>query len=96
MEVTKKTYVIQERGQITLPVDLRRKYGLKKGDVVVFEETADGILISPREALVMRLMDEIGTALRERGVTLDELIEDGREIRGELLKELYGIDPDDD
>lgn len=94
--MAKKTYVIQERGQITLPADLRRKYGLKKGDAVVFEETADGILISPREALVMRLLDSIGAELKKRGVTLEDLIEDGRQIRGELLKDLYGIEPDDE
>jgi AbrB family looped-hinge helix DNA binding protein len=96
MEMTKKAYVIQERGQITLPAGLRRKYGLKKGDIVVFEETVDGILISPRETLVMRLLDDIGGELKQRGVTLEDLIEGGREIRGELLKKLYGIEPEDD
>lgn len=94
--MAKKTYVIQERGQITLPADLRRKYGLKKGDVVVFEETDDGILISPRETLVMRLLDDIGADLKQRGVTLEDLIEGGRESRDELLKELYGIEPEDE
>lgn len=94
--MTKKAYVIQERGQVTLPAGLRRKYGLKKGDIVVFEETEDGILISPRETLVMRLLDDIGGELKQRGVTLEDLIEGGREIRGELLKELYGIEPEDD
>ena len=92
----KRTYVIQERGQITLPAELRRKFGLKRGDVVVFEETADGILISPRETLVMRLLDDIGAELRQRGVTLEDLIDSGRELRGELLQELYGITSDDD
>lgn len=92
----KRTYVIQERGQITLPAELRRKFGLKRGDVVVFEETADGILISPRETLVMRLLDDIGAELRQRGVTLEDLMDSGRELRGELLQELYGIPPDDD
>jgi hypothetical protein len=28
--------------------------------------------------------------LRKQGLSLDELIESGREIRGELLKEMYG------
>ena len=92
--MAEKTYVIQERGQITLPVDLRRKYGLKKGDVIRFEDTADGILINPREALVMRLLDDIGSELAKRGVTLEDLVESGRELRGDLLKDLYGIEPD--
>jgi len=63
-------------------------------DVVVFEETEQGLLVSPREALLMRLLDEIGEELKERGVTLEELMERGREIRGGLLKEMYGIEAD--
>ena len=55
----KRDSTIQENGQITLPVEWRRRYGLKKGDVVVFKETEDGLLISPREALAMSLLDEI-------------------------------------
>ena len=87
----KKTYVIQENGQVTLPAEWREKYGLKKGDVVVFEETEKGLLINPRQALAMSLLDEIGEALEEKGVTLDELIERGREIRGEMVEEKYGL-----
>jgi antitoxin PrlF len=94
--VVKQAYTIQENGQVTLPIEFRRKYGLKKGDVVIFKETDDGLLISPREALAMKLLDEIGEALEERGIDLDELIESGREIRAEMLKEQYGIDAEDD
>jgi antitoxin PrlF len=94
--VAKQAYTIQENGQVTLPIDFRRKYGLKKGDVVIFKETDDGLLISPREALAMKLLDEIGEALEERGIDLDELIESGREIRADMLKERYGIDAEDD
>lgn len=89
MQVAKKTYVVQERGQVTLPREFRKKYGLKKGDVIVFRETEEGLLISPREAQVMQLLDEIGEALREKGISLDELIESGREIREELYQEKY-------
>lgn len=94
--MSKKTYTIQENGQVTLPIEFRRKYGLEKGDIVVFEETDAGLLISPREALAMKLLDEIGEALQERGISLDDLIESGRDIRGEMLKEKYGLDPGDD
>ena len=44
----------------------------------------------------MRTLDDIGRELKQRGVTLEDLIKDGREIRGDLLKELYGIEPEDD
>jgi AbrB family looped-hinge helix DNA binding protein len=92
----KKTYTIQENGQVTLPAEWREKYGLKKGDVVVFEEIEQGLLVSPRVVLAMKLLDEIGEELKAKGVTLEELMERGRQIRGEILKEEYGIDAGDD
>lgn len=88
----KRAYTIQENGQVTLPSEWRDKYGLKKGDFVVFEETQDGLLISPREVLALKLLDEIGEALEARGITLDELIESGREIRQEIYDEKYRTD----
>jgi len=43
------------------------------------------------ESAANRLLDSIGDALRERGVTLDELIESGREERGAIFAEKYGL-----
>jgi AbrB family looped-hinge helix DNA binding protein len=94
MEV-KRTYTIQENGQVTLPSEWREKYGLKKGDFIVFKETDEGLLISPREALAMKLLDEIGDTLKEKGIDLDELIESGREIRQEIYDEKYARDETD-
>lgn len=54
----------QEKGQITIPAELRRKFGWKKGDVVAITETGDEILIVPREVAVSRALDEIGRILR--------------------------------
>jgi AbrB family looped-hinge helix DNA binding protein len=95
MMVAKKTYTIQENGQITLPAEWRRRYGLKKGDPVMFKETEEGLLISPKEAQVLSLLDEIGESLKAKGITLEELIESGREIRQELYEEKYARDSDE-
>lgn len=35
------------RGQVTLPVDLLRKFGLKEKDYVQITETEEGVLIQP-------------------------------------------------
>lgn len=87
---------IREKGQITLPAEIRRKYHLKEGDLVGFQETPEGILITPKAVIAAKLLDEIGAKLRESGVTLEELLASGREIRGDLLKEMYGMDPAED
>lgn len=88
---TSKLSMIQEKGQVTIPAHLRRKLGLKKGDMVAFIETDQGILISHQEAVALDALRKIGESLRTQGVTLEELLEGGQQIRGELLNEMYGI-----
>jgi AbrB family looped-hinge helix DNA binding protein len=38
---------ISEKGQISLPVALRNRYGLKKGDKLVIEEIEGAFLLRP-------------------------------------------------
>ena len=82
---------IQEKGQVTLPADVRRQLGLKKGDLVAVTTTPDGILITPQEVVASQALAEIGEALREQGLSLEDMIERGRSIRSRLLREQYGI-----
>jgi len=91
-----KLSVLQERGQVTIPAEIRRKLGLKKGDLVAFVETDDGVLISPRQAIAMEALDRMGGVLKEQGITLEELIASGRDIRGEIAEEKYRLEPQDD
>jgi len=64
--------------------------------VVAFIETENGILISPQEVLAMDVLDRVGKILKERGVSLEELIDSGREVKGEMVEEDYGLEPEDD
>lgn len=85
---------VQEKGQVTLPAAARRRLGIKKGDIVAVTETADGFLIVPQAIIAANDIENMRRILEEEGFSLDELIESGREIRGELLREKYGIGPD--
>ena len=85
------TVRVQEKGQITLPTQFRKKMNLRKGDLVTFIETKDGVLIKSAKVLLTESLDEIGEALRAEGITLEQWIERGREIRGKLLEEMYGL-----
>lgn len=89
-------YTIQENGQVTLPKELRREFKLSKGDAVIFERTAEGWLIRKGEPDPMKLLDELGAFLAARGITLNELIASGRDIREEIVHEQYGVEPGDD
>lgn len=82
---------VQEKGQVTLPAEVRKNLGLKKGDLVAVVETPDGVLITPQEVIATRALDRIGEILRAQGLTLEEMIESGREERGRIIEKLYGI-----
>ena len=80
---------VQEKGQVTIPNEIRRKLNLKKGDLVMFVETEAGYTIKPAEVVVSDALAEIGEALQAKGISLEELIERGRAIREELVEEEY-------
>ncbi len=86
---------VQSKGQVTIPTEIRKRLGLKKGDLVAFVETEDGVLISPREVVLTKALATIGEALKEKGITLDQLMEDGHAIRGQLMEEHYGLRTDE-
>ena len=87
----RKLVRVQEKGQVTLPSDVREKLGLKKGDLVAVMETEGGIFISPQQAVANQALDKIGDILREKGLSLEELIESGRAERGNIIEKKYGI-----
>jgi AbrB family looped-hinge helix DNA binding protein len=93
---------VQKRGQITIPSDLRAEFGIEPGDQVAFVRTPDGILITTLEdqkvVRLRRLLAEMKSILQEqqevdgKSYSLEELIESGRDIRGEILMEKHGLD----
>jgi AbrB family looped-hinge helix DNA binding protein len=53
-----KLSVVQEKGQVTIPAEIRKKLGLKKGDLVAFVETEQGVLLSPQEVIASEALDQ--------------------------------------
>jgi antitoxin PrlF len=82
---------MQEKGQVTIPTEIRKKLGLKRGDLVAVMETPEGVFITPQQVVATKALDRIGDVLKEQGLSVDELIASGRDIRGDLLQEAYGI-----
>jgi AbrB family looped-hinge helix DNA binding protein len=77
---------VQEKGQVTIPLEIRQRLGLKKGDLVTFVITEAGVVIMPAEVIVTEALDEINRALKAEGISLKELMVKGRELREEMVK----------
>ncbi len=85
-----RTFPIQANGQITLPQEWRDKYGLTEGDTVAIFETQDGgLVVLPREAVGLAALERLRKGLMERGVTIEQLLKDGEQIRQEIYEEKY-------
>src|SRR5918999_3009667 len=87
----RKLVRIQEKGQVTIPTEIRKKLGLKRGDLVAVMETPEGVFITPQQVVATKALDSIGNILKEQGLSLAEVISAGREIRTDILQEIYGI-----
>ncbi len=87
----RKLVRMQEKGQVTIPTEIRKKLGLKRGDLVAVMETPDGVFITPQQVVAGKVLDSIGDILKEQGLALEEVISLGRELRTDLLQETYGI-----
>jgi AbrB family looped-hinge helix DNA binding protein len=82
---------VQEKGQVTIPSEIRQRLGLKKGDLVTFVITEAGVVIKPAEVIVTEALDEINQALKAEGISLKKLMVKGRELREEMIKKEYGL-----
>ena len=89
--IDRKLVRMQEKGQVTIPREIRKKLGLKRGDLVAVMETPEGVFITPQQVLATTALDRIGDILKDQGLSLEELTASGRELRPSILQEHYGI-----
>jgi AbrB family looped-hinge helix DNA binding protein len=87
MEVAK----ITSRGQITIPIDIRKKLGVKEGDKVVFIEDGGRIVVANAAKIAFANMREAFAGEAERLGLKDErdVVALVDEVRGEMWEERY-------
>ena len=78
------TIQIRSKGNITLPFDLRNKYGLTEGEVLSLIDLGNGsFLLSARRSRVDELADKMRAALETQGESLESMLTALREVRAE-------------
>jgi AbrB family looped-hinge helix DNA binding protein len=84
------TVQVRSRGTITIPADLREKYGIGDGSIFRLVDL-DGILVlTPMVPIVPELAREIEQMRIEIGISTDELLQGLREQRARYYQERYG------
>jgi bifunctional DNA-binding transcriptional regulator/antitoxin component of YhaV-PrlF toxin-antitoxin module len=84
------TLQIRSKGNVTLPIDLRRKYGLGEGDVITLIDLGDGsFLLTPVVSRLDRLGDRVAQTIAEEGSSVDEILTALDEEREKYYQERY-------
>ncbi len=83
---------IRDRRQITLPADFCKELGLDVGDTLTLELRDGAVVATPSRKEALDALAAIQRAFQESGITEEELLEEGRRVRTELVREIYGED----
>jgi len=81
---------VRNRGVITLPVDLREKYGIESGDIFRLVDLDGVFVLTPMVPMVPELAREIEQARLEAGLSIEDLLQGLREQRQRYTQEKYG------
>ncbi len=83
------TVQVRKRGVLTLPAELREKYGIKPGDTFYLVDLDGVFILTPMAPLVPELAREIERLRKELGLSTEELLSALREQREAYYQERY-------
>ncbi|MBN2302903.1 MAG: AbrB/MazE/SpoVT family DNA-binding domain-containing protein [Anaerolineae bacterium] len=81
---------VDAEGKLTLPAELRESLGLQADDTLKIVQTGEHVLLIPKRLLVPEFAGYMSQLLADKGLTVDNLLASGEDIRDELFQERYG------
>jgi AbrB family looped-hinge helix DNA binding protein len=81
--------VLRDRRQVTIPRTVCEELGIRPGDRLELRVEDGTLIVRPGRVAALEAIRAIQQALEEAGVTEEELLESGRQIRDELFRERY-------
>ena len=86
-----KTIRVWERGQLTIPKDIREEVNIGENSAVNIFRIGKSIIITPKMLLGPKLARQVEKAMKKEGITLNDLISDLKKERERYNRETYGI-----
>ena len=74
---------MREKGQVTIPSDIRESLHLSKDSILSVVKVGNGILLIPKPSAVESFAAKFSKAAEEKGITLEDLLSDLRKMRRE-------------
>ena len=72
---------MREKGQVTIPADIRESLRLSKDSVLSVAKVGDGILLTPKPSVYEATSARFVKAAHKKRITLNDLLKDLKKIR---------------
>ncbi len=89
------TVRVQEKGQVTIPRTIRRQMNLKKGDLVTFISTENGVVIKTLDLAADDLLAILAKAFQERGIQIADVLTRSQNVGADALAKEFNLRPDE-
>jgi AbrB family looped-hinge helix DNA binding protein len=89
------TVRVQEKGQVTIPRSIRRQLNLKKGDLVTFVSTENGVVIKSLDLAANDLLDTLAKSLVTRGIKLEDVLTRSQNVSADILVKEFRLKSDE-
>lgn len=86
---------VRNQGELTLPDDVREKYGIRTGDILNLIDLGGVFVLSPIVPMVPKLAYEIERMRLEAGLSTADLMKGLREQREQYYVQNYANDEQD-
>jgi AbrB family looped-hinge helix DNA binding protein len=83
---------VRERGQFTIPAEIRRQMGIEEGDVFSLIQLGDTLVATRKKLVAPEVAAAIEGLMREQGVTLADLLDGLEKQREVYVREKYGLE----
>lgn len=84
------TVRIRERGQVTIPAAYRKELGLHENDTLNTVKIDDMVIFTPKRAFGDTVARKVEAAMKQKGLTLDDLLSNLREQRSRYSRKPHG------
>ena len=72
---------MREKGQVTIPANIRESLHLNSDSVLSVTRVGDGILLTPKPSVFEAVSGKFSKAAKAKGISLDNLLKDLKKIR---------------
>jgi len=72
---------MREKGQITIPANIRASLHLSRDSVLSVVRVGDGILLTPKPSVFESVSEKFSKAAKVKGISLDDLLKDLIKVR---------------